>query len=124
MLMKTLLASGLAATALLATLPAANAQGHGAIVVRQAPPPPRAEVRPPPRRGYQWAPGYWAWEGRHYVWHQGNWVRARQGYAYRQPQWSQSGDQWRYRPGRWERGDVDHDGVPNALDPDQTPIQH
>ena len=124
MLMKTLLASCLAATALLATLPSANAQGHGAIVVRQAPPPPRAEVRPPPRRGYQWAPGYWAWEGRHYVWHQGNWVRARQGYAYRQPQWTQNGEQWRYRPGRWERGDVDHDGVPNALDPDQSPIQH
>ena len=123
MLMKTLLASCLAATALLATLPA-NAQGHGAIVVRQAPPPPRDEARPPPRRGYQWAPGYWAWEGRHYVWHQGNWVRARQGYAYRQPQWSQSGEQYRYRPGRWEKGDVDHDGVPNALDPDQTPIQH
>ena len=127
MLIKTLIASittCLAATALLAAMPAANAQGRGAIVVRQAPPPLRAEARPPPRRGYQWVPGYWAWQGRHYVWQQGNWVRARQGYAYQQPQWSQSGEQWRYRPGRWERGDVDHDGVPNALDPDQTPIQH
>jgi hypothetical protein len=122
--MKVLLLSCFAATAFLAAAPAANAQVHGAIVVRQAPPAPRFEETPPPRRGYQWVPGYWAWQGRHHVWHEGTWVRARPGYAYRHPEWSQRNGSWQYRPGQWERGDVDHDGVPNALDPDQSPIQH
>lgn len=124
MLMKTLVAGSFAMTALFAAAPAAVAQGHGAIVLRQAPPPPRVETMPPPRRGYQWVPGYWAWQGRQYVWHSGNWVRARPGYAYRQPEWAQRDGRWHYRPGQWEKGDVDRDGVPNALDPDQSPIQH
>lgn len=122
--LKPLLAAYLAVTALLVAVPSANVQAQGAIIVRQAPPPPRVEVMPPPRRGYQWVPGYWAWQGRHYVWHEGMWVRARSGYAYRHPEWSQRDGRWHYRPGEWERGDVDRDGVPNALDPDQSPIQH
>ena len=122
--LKPLLAACLAATASLVAAPGANAQTHGAIVVRQAPPPARVEEMPPPRRGYQWVPGYWAREGRRYVWHDGTWVRARPGYAYRQPEWAQRDGRWHQRPGRWERGDDDRDGVPNALDPDQSPIQH
>jgi hypothetical protein len=124
MLMKVLLAACFATIASLLAAPAANAQVQGVVVVRQAPPPPRVEAMPPPRRGYQWSPGYWAWEGHHYVWHDGYWIRARPGYAFRQPQWSQHDGRWHYRPGQWEKGDVDGDGVPNALDPDQSPIQH
>jgi len=124
MWMKSLIVCAVATSALVMASPVATAQGHGAIVVRDAPPPPRSEAMPPPRRGYQWVPGYWAREGRRYVWHEGTWVRARSGYSYRQPDWSEREGRWHYRPGRWEKGDVDHDGVPNALDPDQSPIQH
>lgn len=124
MLIKTLFATCVATTALLAAAPAVDAQAHGAIAIRQAPPPVRVEEMPPPRRGYQWVPGYWGWDGRHHVWREGSWVRSRPGYSYQHPQWQQRGERWHYRPGQWERGDVDRDGVPNALDPDQSPIQH
>ncbi len=125
MLIKTLFAAGFATAALLAAAPSVNAQApHGAIAIRQAPPPLRVEEMPPPRRGYQWVPGYWGWDGRRHVWHEGNWVRARPGHAYQNPQWHQREGRWYYRPGQWEKGDVDRDGVPNALDPDQSPIQH
>ena len=33
-----------------------------------APPPPRVEHAPPPRDGYVWAPGHWAWSGKSYNW--------------------------------------------------------
>lgn len=51
-----------------------------AIVVhrdRHAPPPPRFEHRPSPRRGWAWQPGHWAWSRRGWVWVPGHWTRVR-----------------------------------------------
>jgi hypothetical protein len=117
------------------------------IVIGNAPPPVRYEVVPAPRRGYEWAPGYWNWNGRHHQWSQGHWERARPGYAYQRPEWRQAGDGWRLNRGGWthvesrgghnyqgsrqdmERhdgrghrgghGDRDRDGVPNRYDGDR-----
>jgi hypothetical protein len=49
------------------------------IVIGNAPPPVQYEVVPAPRRGYEWAPGYWNWNGRQHQWSQGHWERARPG---------------------------------------------
>ena len=111
-----ILASSLMSALTLAAAPAAYAQIHGVITVREAPPPMRAEVVPAPRRGYVWTPGYWNWQGRHHVWHNGTWVRARPGYVYAAPSWAERDGRWEFRQGRWARGDRDGDGVPNAVD--------
>ena len=116
MLARTVLAACFAATLTIAAAPAAVAQVRGVITVREAPPPLRVEVVPPPRRGYQWAPGYWNWQGRHHVWHAGTWVRTRPGYVYATPSWVERDGRWEFRQGRWARGDRDGDGVPNAVD--------
>ena len=81
-----------------------------------APPPPRAERVPPPRRGYVWAPGHWEPRGKRHVWVQGSYVRARPGYAYRAPEWRDNGGRWEMRRGGWDR---DRDGVPNRMDRDR-----
>lgn len=109
---RTTLAATIALLSLstLATVPSvAQAQ----IVVQVAPPPPRYERVPPPRRGQVWAPGHWEWRGHRHVWVQGHFLRARPGYAYREPRWDQRGDRWEMRRGGWDR---DGDGVPNGAD--------
>lgn len=70
-----------------------------------APPPPHFERRPPPRRGYVWAPGYWRWNAHahRHVWVGGYWVHARPGYRYRPARWEHHGRTWRYRAGYWSR---------------------
>jgi hypothetical protein len=80
-----------------------------------APPPPRVEPLPPPRAGYVWVPGVWAWNGHRHVWHRGHWIGERYGYSYVPPRWTRHGERWRYDDGRWERGrdhsrDRRHDG--------------
>jgi hypothetical protein len=97
----------------------ASAQTRVDIFVNTAPPPPRHEIMPPPRRGYAWAPGYWDWTGRRYVWVKGHWERVRPGYVYRQPSWHRQGRGWQLDRGGWQRGgrrDRDGDGVPNRYD--------
>ena len=116
MLIKTVLAAGLAATLSVLSAPAAQAQVRAVINVGQPPPPLRAEVVPAPRRGYVWAPGYWQWQGRRHVWHGGYWVRARPGYVYGAPTWVERDGRWQFRQGGWARGDRDRDGVPNRFD--------
>jgi hypothetical protein len=114
------------------------------IVISNAPPPVQYEVVPAPRRGYEWAPGYWNWNGRQHQWSQGHWERARPGYAYQRSEWRQDRDGWRLNRGGWthvesrgrhesqgsrkhmerddDRGhrggkvDRDRDGVPNRYD--------
>ncbi|MFM2089111.1 MAG: hypothetical protein RLZZ237_3980 [Pseudomonadota bacterium] len=71
------------------------------IVVNNAPPAPRFESVPAPRRGYVWAPGYWNWDGHHHVWNGGVWVRERGGNQYRSPVWVQQGNGWRLDRGGW-----------------------
>ncbi len=83
---------------------------------RNAPPPPRYEVVPPPRHGYVWVPGYWERRGHRDYWVQGTWVRERRGHRFDQPHWVQRDGRWYFVQGRWQRGDRDGDGVPNQYD--------
>lgn len=92
---------------------AGASQGVYVNVQFNAPPPPRYEAVPAPRRGHVWAPGYWEPRGHRHVWRAGHWVQSRPGYVYRQPAWVQHGGRWDYRPSRWDR---DGDGVPNRYD--------
>ncbi|MGZ5205002.1 MAG: YXWGXW repeat-containing protein [Caldimonas sp.] len=89
------------------------------VDIRVAPPAPRVEAVPEPRRGYVWAPGYWDWTGHRHHWVAGHWVRERRGYVYTPPEWVNEGDHWRLRRGAWGRRDRDHDGVPNRFDRDR-----
>ena len=57
------------------------------VIVQVAPPALRAEVMPPPRRGYVWVAGHWEWRNRHHQWVAGTWIRERRGYMYNQPAW-------------------------------------
>lgn len=111
---KLILAAGFATVASLGafTVPSV-AQAQPAIIVQTAPPAPRFERVPAPRRGYVWTAGHWEWRGNRHVWAPGVWVRSRPGYAYRQPEWRQDGDRWEMRRGGWDR---DGDGVPNRMD--------
>ena len=110
MINKTLVAASIAIMSLgtLATVPA-----QAQVYVQVAPPPPRAEVVPPPRQGYAWAPGHWEWRGNRHVWVRGNWMRERAGYRYRAPVWEERGGRWVMNRGGWDR---DGDGVPNRMD--------
>lgn len=99
----------LAASAAFAPLPAA-AQIDVSIVVGSAPPPPRFESVPAPRRGYVWAPGYWNYDGYRYTWISGHWERARSGYQYMPHEWVRDRDGWRLSRGGWHElqpGDYD-----------------
>jgi hypothetical protein len=80
-----------------------GAPARAEIYIGIAPPEPRVEVVPAPRRGYVWAPGYWAWRGRHHVWMDGHWVRARAGYRWDPDRWYNDGGRWRYMRGHWVR---------------------
>ena len=117
MLNKTLLASSLAASLAFggAIVPTA-AHAQAAIYIRTAPPAPRHEVIPAPRRGYVWVNGYWNWNGHRHVWQPGVWVKERRGYLYNQPAWVERDGRWELRRGAWARGDADRDGVPNGAD--------
>jgi hypothetical protein len=83
------------------------------VYVNTAPPPPRVERVPPPRSGYEWAPGYWNWQGNHHVWTKGHWVKARHGYSYRPHEWVERDGRWQLQRGRWDR---DGDGIPDRRD--------
>jgi len=98
----------------------ALAQVRVGVVIGDAPPPPRHELIPAARRGYEWVPGFWNWNGRRHFWVAGHWERVRRGYVYSRPAWEQGDDGWRLNRGGWRRGegrrDNDHDGVPNRDD--------
>ena len=113
-LIPTALALVLSAAALAPTQ--AVAQATVQVVIGRAPPPMRQEMIPEMRRGYEWAPGYWNWNGRRHVWVPGHRQRTRHGHYYQQPQWQQDGERWQFNRGGWRRGDRDGDGVPNSVD--------
>ncbi|OYX12041.1 MAG: hypothetical protein B7Z15_10655 [Rhizobiales bacterium 32-66-8] len=75
------------------------------VPLRNAPPPPRWEARPPVRPGLVWVPGYWTWSARslRYVWVEGSWQRSRPGMRYVGAQWVLRGSEWVFIPGRWVR---------------------
>jgi hypothetical protein len=85
--------------------PPASAQVVVGVGINVAPPPPRFERVPPPRRGWVWAPGYWQWNpGWHrHVWVGGHWERERPGYRWYPGAWTQGRDGWRWRDGYWGR---------------------
>ena len=86
------------------------------LIVQVAPPPPRVEVVPAPRRGMVWSPGHWEWRHQRHVWVPGTWIQARPGYVYAQPEWRQVNGRWAWQAGHWNQGDRDGDGVPNRYD--------
>ena len=86
------------------------------IYVRVAPPEPRVEVVPQPRRNYTWSAGHWEWQNRQHVWVSGKWLKDRRGYRYNQAAWAERDGRWYMTRGAWQRGDRDGDGVPNRLD--------
>lgn len=90
--------------------------GPPAYQVIPAPPPPRREAMPRPRRGQVWQTGHWEWRGNRHRWVPGHWVQARPGYQYRQPQWVQNNGRWEMQRGGWDR---DRDGIPNRRDRDR-----
>jgi hypothetical protein len=117
MMKKILLGTMVAATFSVGSVSVATAD----VFVRVAPPPPRTEVVPAPRRGYVWVPGYWDYRAGRHFWVQGTWVRERHGYRYAEPRWHERDGRWVLERGHWSRGggDRDHDGVPNRYDRDR-----
>ena len=95
------------ALSILASPIAANAQVSVNInvpgLVMTAPPPPRYEPLPPPRGGFVWGPGRWAWDGRAYGWRPGGWQPERAGYAYAPGRWVEDRGGWRWTEGDWRR---------------------
>ena len=82
-----------------------SASQAAVVYFNDAPPAPRIEVVPAPRRGYVWAPGYWDVRGHRHVWRRGHWERARRGWQYREPHWVQDNNRWRLERGGWAHGD-------------------
>ncbi len=117
-MVKTLLAAAVTAAAIGTAAIPAHAVTYG-VAIDVAPPAPRVEAVPAPRRGWTWVPGYWGWNGRRHAWVAGSWVHERRGYVYNRPEWVQRNGHWELRRGAWARGDRDHDGVPNRVDRDR-----
>ncbi len=88
----------LAATEGLLTLPSSAAD----IYANLAPPPPRVQHAPPPRDGYIWGDGHWAWNGAAYYWVDGAWVVQRRHMERIADQWEQVGDKWHFVPAHWQ----------------------
>lgn len=107
---------GLSVAALGALSAPLKAEAGVNVYLSVPPPPVRVEVRPAPRRGYVWVPGYWDVKRHRHAWHDGYWVRERRGYYYSEPTWVKRGHRWELQRGGWHRGDRDRDGVPNRYD--------
>jgi hypothetical protein len=105
----------------------AQAQSRGdLIIVHEAPPAVKYESVPAARRGYEWSPGYWNWNGRRHVWVKGHYERVRNGYSYQRAEWRQGRNGWELDRGGWRHGqrvadrrDRDNDGVRNSNDRDR-----
>ena len=96
------LASGLLLALSAAVAPVASQAAVG-VYVGIGPPAPRVEVVPAARAGYEWAPGYWRWNGYRHVWVSGYWLRARPGWHWIGPRWAAYGPRWHYVGGYWAR---------------------
>ncbi len=85
------------------------AQSSFSVVIGNAPPPPRFESLPAARHGYEWAPGYWNWDGQRHVWMAGHWENARDGYRLQRSEWVRDPNGYRLEQGGWQRvSDRDH----------------
>ena len=74
------------------------------VVVRQAPPALREDMRPPPPAPtHAWVPGYWTWGNNEWVWVHGRWEQPPERMAAWVPgQWTQRGEDWVWRAGHWQ----------------------
>ncbi len=102
-----------------ASIGAAATSASAVIYVRVAPPEPRVEVIPEPRRNRTWVAGHWEWRNRGHVWVAGHWIRDRSGHRYNQPAWVENNGRWSMTQGNWSRNDRDGDGIPNSRDRDR-----
>jgi hypothetical protein len=94
----------LAAVALSAAFVSLPGTARTYVDITIAPPAPRVEVVPAPRRGYVWAPGYWRWNGQRHVWVNGVWVRERYGWHWEPDAWVQGRNgRWHVVRGHWVR---------------------
>ena len=80
------------------------------LVVREAPPEPLHETRPPaPGPDHMWAPGYWHYGAAGFHWMPGFWTPMMMGYRFGPPIWSYHGGLWHFYspiwiPQRWDNG--------------------
>lgn len=88
---------------LLGPLAAVSLAHAAAIDIEIAPPAPRVVVAPPPRPGFVWAPGYWAYRGHEHVWVDGHWMKERRGWRWEPDHWVHHEGRYRYEPGHWVR---------------------
>ena len=64
------------------------------IVVETAPPPPRA--------GFIYEPGHYAYENDRYIWVEPRYIREREGHRYTPYVLERRGEKWHYRAGHWD----------------------
>lgn len=99
---RTLTLASLIALGAAAFMPLPSLAQGLSIVIGSAPPPPRFESVPAPRRGHVWAPGYWNLEGDRHVWSSGRWEAQRYGQQYRPTEWVRERDGYRLQRGGWQ----------------------
>lgn len=102
MIIRTVALTGLLVLGAGAAIYTPLAEARTFISVRIAPPPPRHEEIVI-RQGYEWAPGYWRWNGRRYVWISGHYIAVRAGRHWAHPYWEHRGHGYRYHEGYWGR---------------------
>jgi hypothetical protein len=94
--------NGLVLSAAVGLLWMTGCASEGTVVVREAPPAPRADVvvvQPGPR--YAWVPGHWAWQGQ-WVWVPGRWRLAPNPTAVWVPgHWVRYGEGYVWTAGHW-----------------------
>jgi hypothetical protein len=67
-----------------------------------APPTYKAEVEPPPRANFVWAPGFWSWDGHQYVWAGGHWEHDHPGHHWIAARWVERGGRYVIKEGHWD----------------------
>src|ERR1700722_12460683 len=73
----------------------------GDLYVDVPPPSPKAEHAPPPRDGYVWGTGHWAWSGKSYYWVDGGWVVQRRHMHWVAVTWQEGGGKRNIVPANW-----------------------
>jgi YXWGXW repeat-containing protein len=122
-------AAGLGALAfLLCSLsPLRAASVSAEIVVRDAPPEPRAErmiERERPSARHVWVPGYWSWQGSRHTWVAGRWeLPPREHAVWVAPRWEHRDNGYVFVAGSWQDGGSAVSVVaPVAMPPAPTPV--
>lgn len=84
----------------IATAQPASARVALGVSIDVAPPVAQVE-RVAIRPGFEWAPGYWRWNGARHIWVGGVWMRARSGHRFVPARWAHVGPAWRFHRGYW-----------------------